>query len=196
MYDYFKGKLIEIYDTTAVIEVGGIGYKLFVSASTIDVISAKINEEIKIYCHLSVREDDMSLFGFYSNNERAMFNKLIEISGVGPKLAISILGGMKLDALAVAIVKQDCKSLAKIKGVGKKTAERIILELKDKIVVEDDSVDVDIIETIVKSEVNEDAVTALMSLGFSRAQAVDVVSKVQTDGMTLEQIVFTALKNV
>ncbi|MBQ8882542.1 MAG: Holliday junction branch migration protein RuvA [Clostridia bacterium] len=195
MYEYLKGKLIETYDSIAVIEVGGVGYKLNVSANATEEFQSKRGEEVLVYCHLCVREDDMSLFGFYSKNERQMFLKLIEISGVGPKLAIAILGGMKLDALAVAIAKEDNKLLAKIKGVGKKTAERIVLELKDKVTVEGE-VSINEIETpIVKSNVNEDAVVALMSLGFNRAQAVQAVSAVQTDGMTLEEIVFTALKN-
>ena len=126
-----------------------------------------------------------------------MFLKLIEISGVGPKLAISILGGMKLDALAIAIARGDYKLLSKIKGVGKKTAERIVLELKDKVSADGEA------EVVVTSEtsnvavsVNEDAVVALMSLGFNRSQATMAVAGVQTDGMTLEQIVLSALKNV
>ena len=196
MYEYIKGRVVDLYDGYAVIDVNGIGYKLCVSANAIEELSNK--DEAFVYCYLAVREDDMSLFGFYSRGERAMFLKLIEISGVGPKLAISILGGMKLDALAVAIVRGDYKLLSKIKGVGKKTAERIVLELKDKVTAEGetDEVGEKVASVVEKTDVNEDAVVALMSLGFNRAKATAAVAGVQTSGMTLEEIVFMALKNV
>ncbi|MBR2988982.1 MAG: Holliday junction branch migration protein RuvA [Clostridia bacterium] len=195
MYEYIKGRVVDLYDGYAVLDVNGIGYKLCVSANAIDELSTK--DEAFVYCYLAVREDDMSLYGFYNRGERAMFLKLIEISGVGPKLAISILGGMKLDALAVAIARGDYRLLSKIKGVGKKTAERIVLELKDKVTAEGDvEVVAEQTSTVVeKTTVNEDAVVALMSLGFNRAQATNAVSSVQCDGLTLEQIVFMALKN-
>lgn len=191
MYDYIKGKITEIYDNSVVVETNGVGYELNVSTLAISELSQKTGE-VKVYCKLCVREDDMSLFGFYSKNERKMFLQLIEISGVGPKLAITVLSGMSVESLAAAVAKGDVKLLSKIKGVGKKTAERIILELKDKVEASE-VIDGDVILAPVVNA-NEEAVMALMTLGYTRAEASDAVSRVQKDGMTLEQIIFSAIK--
>lgn len=194
MYNYIKGKLIESGENYVVVESGNIGYELNVSANTAAELSAA-EGEVKIYCFLSVREDDMSLFGFASKQEKSMFVKLVSVSGVGPKLALTVLSGMTAGQFAAAVVKGDVTALSKTKGVGKKTAERIVLELKDKV-----NKDYTYEETVsaVKAdvtEVNEEAVLALMTLGYNRHEASEAVKRVQKDGMSLEQLIFTALKN-
>ena len=125
-----------------------------------------------------------------------MFKKLLDVSGVGPKLALTVLSGMTAEQFAAAVIKSDVAALSKIKGVGKKTAERIALELRDKVSKDFDSEGA--IAEAPKQQatsVNEDAVLALMTLGYTRQEASDAVMRVQADGMTLEQIIFNALKN-
>ncbi len=194
MYNYIKGKLIESGENYVVVESGNIGYELNVSANTAAELSAA-EGEVKIYCFLSVREDDMSLFGFATKQEKSMFVKLVSVSGVGPKLALTVLSGMTAGQFAAAVVKGDVTALSKTKGVGKKTAERIVLELKDKVNKDYTSEEtVSAVKTDV-TEVDEEAVLALMTLGYNRHEASEAVKRVQKDGMSLEQLIFTALKN-
>ena len=142
-----------------------------------------------------MREDDMSLFGFATKQEKSMFVKLVSVSGVGPKLALTVLSGMTAGQFAAAVVKGDVTALSKTKGVGKKTAERIVLELKDK--VNKDYTSEETVSAVKAdvTEVNEEAVLALMTLGYNRHEASEAVKRVQKDGMSLEQLIFTALKN-
>lgn len=193
MYNYIKGTIIESSQNLIVIEAGGIGYELNVSTNAVRELT-KNGGEVTVYCRLNVREDDMSLFGFASKQEKAMFEKLVTVSGVGPKLALTVLSGLSVSELSGAIVSANASVLSKIKGVGKKTAERIVLELKDKVSAEyADNVEAPLApETLPKA--NEEAVMALMTLGFTRAEAVASVSSVQKDGMTLEELIFAALK--
>ncbi len=194
MYNYIKGKLIESGENYVVVESGNIGYELNVSANTAAELSAA-EGEVKIYCFLSVREDDMSLFGFATKQEKSMFVKLVSVSGVGPKLALTVLSGMTAGQFAAAVVKGDVTALSKTKGVGKKTAERIVLELKDK--VNKDYTSEETVSAVKAdvTEVDEEAVLALMTLGYNRHEASEAVKRVQKDGMSLEQLIFTALKN-
>ena len=131
MFDYIKGEKIKASNGLLVLENAGVGYSLNVSDECIRHFDG--SDVVKAYTYLAVKEDGITLFGFYSEEERAMFEKLISVSGIGPKIAIAILSGITVDKLAGNIVAQDSKALNKIKGVGKKTAERIVLELKDKI---------------------------------------------------------------
>ena len=194
MYNYIKGKLIESGENYVVVESGNIGYELNVSANTAAELSAA-EGEVKIYCFLSVREDDLSLFGFATKQEKPMFIKLVPVGGVGPKLALTVLSGMTAGQFAAAVVKGDVTALSKTKGVGKKTAERIVLELKDK--VNKDYTSEETVSAVKAdvTEVNEEAVLALMTLGYDRHEASEAVKRVQKDGMSLEQLIFTALKN-
>ena len=196
MYSYIKGKITEIGESYIVVETGGIGYELSVSANAMSEFAAR-DGEVKVYCYLSVREDGVSLFGFSSEREKAMFLKLVAVSGVGPKLALTVLGGMTTEQFAAAVIGSDIKALSKIKGVGKKTAERIALELRDKVSKDYEAVnpgEFTVAETVAV-DVNEDAVLALMTLGYSKQESEAAVSRVQKDGMTLEQLVYAALKN-
>lgn len=136
MYYYLNG-ILELNEAgTAVIDCSGVGYKLTTSLITSDLLSDKVGQKVKLYTHLAVREDGIELFGFESNDERETFNKLITVSGVGPKAAMSILSIMTPDNFALAVCTEDIKAISKASGIGSKTAARIVLELKDKISTE------------------------------------------------------------
>ena len=133
MYYYLNGELALCEGGTCVVDCGGVGYKLTISLITSQNLSNKIGQKVKLFTHLAVREDGIELFGFESNEERACFNLLIGVSGVGPKAAISILSMMSPDRFSLAVCTEDTKFISKTPGIGPKTAARIVLELKDKI---------------------------------------------------------------
>lgn len=193
MIDYVKGILTDIREDQVVVECNGFGIRLFVSNNTKEKIQNEKNE-IKLYSYMQVRDDGMYLYGFSHEEEKKMFLNLISISGIGPKAAITILSGLPLSSLALAIMSQDVKTLSKIKGVGKKTAERIIVELKEKISKERGFsfvLDVEDGNTNIL-----DAVEALCSLGIQRSDAVIAVNKVKDNSLTIEEIVYNSLKSL
>ena len=200
MYYSITGKVIFYEEGKIVLENNGIAYELGVSANTLSALSKK-GETVTAYTYLKVAEDEMSLYGFYSKEEKAMFINLISVSGVGPKTALQILSGIDLQRLAIAIVNSDSKTLAKVKGLGKKTAERIILELKEKIAQVDDNNDGDGFFGLLgsddasKDDVVNDAVLALVSLGISKTEAVKAVATARTKTDKLENIITLALRS-
>ena len=133
MFYYVCGELAYKDLNTCVIDCGGVGYKLTVSHITSESLASSVGKRVKLFTYLAVREDGVELFGFASDTERASFNRLTSVSGVGPKVAMSILSVMTPENLALAICTEDVKSIAKAPGIGSKTAARIVLELKDKI---------------------------------------------------------------
>lgn len=196
MYSFIKGEVIECNGNALVVECGGVGYDIIASVSCVSEL--RVGQTAKIFTYLAISQDDVRLFGFSSAQEKNMFLKLTGISGIGPKSAIDILSGMALPSLVLAIYHGDVKALSKIKGVGKKSAERIILELRDK-------VNVDPSESLIAmgseeaipeklDNVNQDAVAALMTFGLNKNEAVQAVKRVQKDGMSVEQIIFKALQ--
>lgn len=136
MYYYLYGTLVINEAGTAVIDCNGVAYKLTTSLITSELLGDKKGEKVKLYTHLAVREDGIELFGFESNEERECFNKLITVSGVGPKAAMSILSIMTPDNFALSVCTEDIKAISKASGIGAKTAARIVLELKDKLSAE------------------------------------------------------------
>ena len=136
MYYYLNGTLVINEAGTCVVDCGGVGYKLTTSLITSELLRDKLGEKVKVYTHLAVREDGIELFGFESNEERECFNKLITVSGVGPKAAMSILSIMTPDNFALSVCTEDIKAISKASGIGSKTAARIVLELKDKLSAE------------------------------------------------------------
>ncbi len=198
MYYSITGKVIFYEEGKIVLENNGIAYELGVSANTLTAF-AKKGEVVTAY--LKVAEDEMSLYGFCSKEEKAMFINLISVSGVGPKTALQILSGIDLQRLAIAIVNGDAKTLAKVKGLGKKTAERIILELKEKIADVSSGDDSEGFfgllggEDTSKDEVVNDAVLALVSLGISKTEAVKAVANARTKSDKLENIITLALRS-
>ena len=191
MYEYIKGVLEEVYVDYIVIEASGIGYKINTSLNTIN--SLKKGLDAKIYTRLIVREDDLSLCGFSTRDELKMFDLLTSVSKIGPKVGLSILSCYSPKKLGAFILSQDVNSLSKAPGVGKKTAERIVLELKDKV----DKNNVEYENTLfgmpVEVEDNE-AVAALTALGYSSAEAKNAVDTCKKDCVTTEEIIKKSLR--
>lgn len=194
MYNYIRGEVAEVSENCVVIDCNGVGYELNATYGCMGV--CKIGSAVKLYTYLAISQDDVRLFGFADKAEKAMFLRLIEVGGVGPKLAIGILSGISVSALSVAIVNGDIKTLSKLKGLGKKTAERIVLELKDKVSPDfNTQLPANKGEEVVDSvDVNADAVMAIMTFGYTKAEATKAVKAVQKEGMSVEQIVFKALQ--
>lgn len=196
MIAYIRGTLAEKDPTRVVIEAAGVGYELTIPLSTFDRLP-KTGAEAKLLVYHCVREDDETLFGFATEAEKAMFAKLTSVSGVGPKIAIAILSGSSIGELSLAIASGNAKRISSIKGVGKKTAEKICIELKDK---------VNAIEALAatgrggKGEVSpvlRDAILALSALGFNEEAANKMVSQViaaHPDAKDTETIIRFALK--
>ena len=197
MINFIRGILRDKDFDNITVECGGVGFNIFVTNSCMASLPS-VDEEVKIYTYMHVREDEMSLYGFATREEKAMFLKLITISGIGPKAAIGILSGMKPEALAVAIVTSDIKTIAKIKGVGKKTAERVVLELREKLQAQETDYftgEVTVSVTGLDS-LSQEAITALKSLGCTQAEAVSMVSAVRKDCDTLEELILNALRRM
>lgn len=197
MYEYIKGKYIGINKDYIIIENSGIGYKIFTSGATMSEMP-KINEEIILYLEQIVREDFIGLYGFKDREELEMFKMLISINGVGAKAALSLLSISRINNLKYAIIMEDDKHLCRAPGIGKKTAGRIILELKDKIKTEEISQDVNIqegFEEISPSNVNAigEALGALLALGYSEKEAESSLEKVNKHE-SVENIIKECLK--
>ncbi len=193
MIGYIKGVVTDIFPGGVLLENNGIGYEISLSACAFERLVR--DTQGGVYTYLQVREDGLSLFGFDTVEEKRMFLKLISVSGVGPKMGIAILGGMSLKDLAMAIATSDAKTLSRIKGCGKKTAERIILELRENI----SSLDLGSSATASPLPMGDesDAVIALMSLGFSRAESEKAVSSAYMNGANgVEEIISFALKGL
>lgn len=192
MFSYLIGKITERTENSIVFECNNIGYDVVVSSFTLESLK-NINEEIKILTYYQVKEDGVCLFGFLDKKEKELFLNLISVSGVGPKGAIAILSGIKPDDLIKIIAMQDLKALGKIKGVGKKTAERILVELKDKV----DVLPMDLIgieaPSISATEI-DDACEVLISLGISKQMAYSLCEKAYKQGDSAEDIIAKALK--
>lgn len=198
MLHYIKGTLAMKQDNGIVVETGGIGYELTV-ASNSSVYLAKEGEKITVYTAMMVREDDISLYGFGQKEELDTFRKLITVSGVGAKAAISILSAMPLSQLHQAIILEDAKALTKANGVGKKTAERIVLELKDKFGQLEDVQVPEGFDTPVSegaSDGRSEAVRALIALGYSKGEAVNALAAVKEMDLTAEEYIKQALKRL
>lgn len=174
MYYYISGELILADTVNAVIDAQGVGYRINISGNTLGKLAGKIGSNVRLYTHLSVREDAMELYGFYTLEELSSFRMLISVSGVGAKSAISILSLMSPERFAQAVVNGDAKAIAKAQGIGSKTAQRIILELKDKVGKElspdDDYVGES--ESTTSGTSNIAAATdGLLVLGYTRSEA-------------------------
>ena len=198
MLGYIKGKVLYSSDGTVLLENNGIGYEVLCSGAAYAKLISDGQGEV--YTYLQVREDGVSLFGFVSLEEKNMFLKLISVSGVGPKMGITVLSSMNINDIAVAIANSDVKKLTAAKGLGKKTAERIILELREKVSGEGLSekgaaAPEQPAEKI--SDKEEDAVVGLMSLGYTRAESVRAVKRAEESGAeSMEEIIMTALRTM
>ncbi|MBQ6497072.1 MAG: Holliday junction branch migration protein RuvA [Firmicutes bacterium] len=200
MIGFLRGLLAEKGDGYIVIDVNGVGYLVNVPANSRAYLSPE-GEEVMVYTAMIVREDDMSLFGFSGKGELDAFKKLIGVSGVGPKAAIAILSAFTLDQLRETIVFEDSKSLTKANGIGKKTAERIVLELKDKFVKTGLSTMGSGGEGTAAMDAafaggRGEAISALMALGYSRPEATSALAGIKENDLSTEEYIKLALKNL
>lgn len=200
MYAYIKGKLDYKHNDFLIVEAGGIGYKVSTSLGTIET-SGPVGSEVKLYTHLYVREDIMSLYGFMSQEELGMFELLLSVSGVGPKAAVSLVSSVSPSKFGLAVITDDAKTLTKAQGIGSKMAQRIILELKDKIKKEQlaapaqDPGQAKVQFAKENTRVSE-AISALMVLGYTALEASKAVSAVYSEEMDLESIIKGSLKSL
>ena len=185
MISFVKGKVADISENNLVVENGGIGYEIYMTGQ--DLRKARVGEEKKINTFLYVREDILQLYGFFSKDDLGMFRLLLGVNGVGPKGALGILSGISADELRFAVLSDDVKTISKAPGIGKKTAQKMILELKDKLKLED----------AFEMKLAHQQVEALVALGYSSADSLRAVRKVPDDvpADDVEAILRAALKN-
>ena len=175
MYDYIKGRLEELNPAQAVVEAGGFGYRILISLQTYSALESRVGSEVKVFLYHYLREDDEGFFGFSTKDERSLFELLISVSGIGPSTARMVLSSMTSDELSAAIVAEDINKIKSIKGIGLKSAQRLVLELKDKI-VKGGGKDT----TFIGAQGNpnrEEAATALVLLGFPKSAVEKVLDK-------------------
>lgn len=200
MYSYLKGELVEILEDTIVVEVNGIGYNVHIPASMIDNFTGT-GQNVKIYTYLHVKEELMELYGFQTRDDLNIFRLLLSVSGIGPKGALAVLTVMTPDDLRFAVLGEDAKAIAKAPGIGNKTAQRVILELKDKLKLED-ALEQKLVNAAEDtgnslSDVKSEAVQALVALGYSSSEALKAVNSVElTQDITVEEALKAALKQM
>lgn len=201
MYSYIKGILTDMEEDLVVVEAGGIGYNIYTTGQTFDYFPS-VGEEVKMYTYLNVREDAMMLYGFLTKDDLRVFKLLIGVNGIGPKGALAILSVMTTDDLRFAVLGEDAKAISKAPGIGAKTAQRLILELKDKFSLEDafeqklEHTKAKNVDSAAKSAKNE-AVQALVALGYSSSEALKAMGNIEiTEDADVEDILKAALKNM
>lgn len=202
MIAYLRGKVLTTTAETIILDVNGVGYEAYCTGAVFRKLT--VGAVTELYTYLQVKEDGVTLFGFDSTQEKELFLKLISVSGVGPKMAIGILATLSADDFAMAIATGDVKRLATVKGLGKKTAEKIVLELHGKISAlevlnasGDELTPSPVVETAKLSAQDEEAISALMGLGFTRAESTQAVKKAHEKGAkTVEEIIMKALQGV
>ena len=193
MFAYIKGSLEAKAINYVVVENNGIGYKIYMSAKSLGIIG-NIGDTVKVYTHYHVREDDISLYGFISEEDLRMFEILISVSGVGVKSALIMLSDITPSSFALAVINDDVTRLTKVPGVGKKTAQRLILELKDKLKSEDISCGEAEEKCEINSTVNNDVIVALQVLGYCKKEADAALKKIDTQNLSVEETIKQALK--
>ncbi len=191
MFEYLKGIVVDIVEDRIIVEVNGIGYRINSTTNSISKIMK--GEHVVIYTHLIVREDELSLYGFVSIEELSMFQLLISVSRIGPRVAGAILSTHTPNKLIAYILSKDIRLICKAPGVGKKTAERIVLELKDKV----DKIGIEHDCTLYNDEnVDDEAVEALMALGYNKFEAEKAIRPIKDKDLTTEDILKNALKSL
>lgn len=178
MIAHLRGRLLAKHPNQAIVEAGGVGYDVTISVPTFADLPA-LGSEVALHIHTHVREDALALYGFLRSSERQIFEKLISVSGIGPKLAITILSGMPADEMAIAIRSDDVAKLTRIPGIGKKTAERMVLELRDKL---PQAAQGEVTARTTITPVEEDVLSALVNLGYQRPIAERTLAAVSRNG--------------
>jgi len=194
MYAYIDGVVAWKNTDSIVIEAGGIGYQIMVSGATLSAAPAA-GQRMKVYTLLNVREDAMELFGFYSLEEKRMYERLRGVSGVGPRTALQILSAMSIRDLSIALVSGDAAALTKVPGIGKKTAQRLVLELKDKM-DENDLTGTSVSPRVSQQGPEAEAIAALISLGYASSEAAKAVAAVADKTDKADEMIFLALKSL
>ena len=201
MISFVRGTLFSVSENKIEVDTGSIGYEINVPTTVLDKLPPR-GQEVLLYTYLNVREDEMSLFGFLTRDALDIFKLLITVSGIGPKGALGVLSAFTPSDLRFAILSQDAKMISKAPGIGAKTAQRLIMELKDKVSLDDGLAHFNDDETVLPSssgsgadqEAKTEAVMALNALGYSGTEALKAVSKVDISGKTAEEIIKAALK--
>ena len=200
MYSYIRGELAEINSDHIVLDVNGIGYQIYIPTNSLNYLPS-IGEMVKIHTYLYIREDAMMLYGFLTRDDLDMFKMLITVSGIGPKGGLGILSTLSTDDLRFAVLSDDAKAIAKAPGIGAKTAQRVIIDLKDKMSLEE-AFEKKLEHTTNKvlpenNSIKNDAVLALNALGYSSTESLKTVSKVEiTEDMDVEDVLKAALKHM
>lgn len=194
MISYIKGTITHKGETFVVLECQGIGYKISVSDTTLSRLDQQ--QETMLYTFLYVKEDSISLFGFLTEQEQSLFERLLSVSGIGPKGALGFLSQMTPQEIVLAIVSEDIRALTKAPGVGKKTAQRLVLELKDKVKAEDALKETHLEQKQENSGAKWEAIEGLIALGYSKSEAVKAVHASYQEGLSVEEILKLALKKM
>lgn len=204
MISFIKGKLEHIDADNIIVENGGIGFRINVPLSTLATVG-NVGDEVKVYTVMNVKEDDISLFGFASAEELNMFNMLITVSGVGPKMALAVISAIQPSKFGLAVITNDAKTLTQAQGVGNKVAQRIVLELKDKIAkqqkvsadaglgIDNDAFNEENIVFCGQGRLSE-AVSALVVLGYNKNEAHKAITMVYDESLEVEDLIMAALK--
>ena len=197
MIAYVRGKLAYIHEHSAVVDVNGIGYVVHVSPATISRLPGR-DAEVMLFTYMQTTDSGQSLHGFLTQEEVRLFTLLISVSGIGPKVASAILGTLSPQQVMLAIIAEDAVALSKAPGVGKKTALRVVLELRDKIKPPDSFDDTASSQSmgVATTSEKQDSMDALLALGYGRAEAMQAVLEVATDGMAADAIIRLALKKL
>jgi Holliday junction DNA helicase RuvA len=200
MVSYVRGELVAIEEEKVIIDVNGVGFGIFMPAQSMNYLP-QIGEEVRLHTYMNVREDAIQLFGFLTKDDLKVFKLVIGVSGIGPKGGLSILSQLSPDDLRFAVMANDSKAIAKAPGIGKKTAQRLVLELKDKLTTEEitqsfGTAEIAEIVNIPETGAKADAVEALESLGYSRSEALKAVGSVYKEGDSVEKLIKAALRKM
>lgn len=193
MFDFIIGDIVSIDHEYLVVQNNGIGYRIFASSNTLMSLQIGMKDQM-LYTEFHVRDDGVFLYGFVSKEEIDMFNSLLKVSKIGPKTALGILSTLNPNKIKIAIINKDLDILCQAPGIGKKTAERIVFELKDKIDTNIDLEDVDDIEVIPNAY--DEALAGLMSLGYSRYEVESILRKIELSNMDVEEVIREGLKKL
>lgn len=199
MIGYLNGKLIAKQAPELLIDVGGVGYEVYASMHTFYQLP-EVGQTVALYIHFVVREDAQVLYGFYDRKERSLFRELIKVNGVGPKIALAILSGIDPEGFIGCVANDDITTLVRMPGIGKKTAERLLVEMRDKLRQFSKGVPIETDMSVAKldpqNQMIQDAVSALVALGYRGSEAASVIAKIHQVGLNSEELIRLALKDM
>jgi len=197
MISFIRGELAAVESDMALIDVGGVGYGVFMPSQLLERLPG-IGQEVKLFTYLNVREDAMQLYGFFRKDELEIFKQILGVSGIGPKGGLNILSLLSVDELRFAVLSGDVKAISKAQGVGKKTAEKLIIELKDKLKIEDmiPITQEDVIDTSTRRGVQGEAIQALVALGYGNTESLQAVRQIEIGNKSVEEVLKEALRKM